>query len=78
MIHNFLKSLIGQKIRQILESKNFKLEDKHLGEECYIFGDGVLRWWRRTPVLAKEWAFGRIRCTHFYERSGEWLEVYVV
>ena len=41
MIHNFLKSLIGQKIRQILESKNFKLEDKHLGEECYIFGDGV-------------------------------------
>ena len=41
MIHNFLKSRIGQKIRQILESKNFKLEDKHLGEECYIFGDGV-------------------------------------
>jgi hypothetical protein len=41
MIHSFLKSKIGLKIREILEYKNFKLEDKHLGEQCYIFGDGV-------------------------------------
>ena len=41
MIHSFLKSKIGLKVREILEFKNFKLEDRHLGEQCYIFGDGV-------------------------------------
>ena len=41
MIHSFLKSKIGIKVREILEFKNFKLEDRHQGEQCYIFGDGV-------------------------------------
>ena len=41
MIHRFLKTRVGRQIRQILEYKNFKLEDKHKGESCYIFGDGV-------------------------------------
>jgi len=41
MIHSFFKSKIGLKIRELLESENFKLEDKHQGEQCYIFGDGV-------------------------------------
>lgn len=41
MIHSILKSRIGQIIRQKIEYKNFKLENKHFGEECYIFGDGV-------------------------------------
>ena len=41
MTHSFLKSKIGLKVREILEFKNFKLEDRHLGEQCYIFGDGV-------------------------------------
>lgn len=41
MIHSFFKSKIGLKVREILEFKNFKLEDRHLGEQCYIFGDGV-------------------------------------
>ena len=41
MIHSFFKSKVGLKIRELLEFKNFKLEDKHLGEQCYIFGDGV-------------------------------------
>ena len=40
MIHSFLKSKIGLKVRKILEFKNFKLENRHLGEQCYIFGDG--------------------------------------
>ena len=25
----------------MIEHKIFKLENKHFGEECYIFGDGV-------------------------------------
>ena len=41
MIHRFLKSRIGQIVRQMIEHKIFKLENKHFGEECYIFGDGV-------------------------------------
>ena len=41
MIHVFLKSRLGVLIRKLIEYKNFKLENKHNGEACYIFGDGV-------------------------------------
>ena len=40
MIHKFLKSEVGLWIRRKLEYKNYKLENIHDGESCYIFGDG--------------------------------------
>jgi len=58
MIHRFLKTRVGLQIRQMLEYKNFKLEGKHKGESCYIFGDGVSIKWFDLDAFPEKPAFG--------------------